>query len=337
MNAALFFEKTQGAVSEAFLERLSEAVRAAEAELATQCGSRVMLAEAIGRHTLQAGGKRMRPALVALAAEACGLSYDAERVRKLGACMEMIHMATLIHDDVIDRAATRRGQETASAVYGNTASILSGDALLAKAMRLLALDGDLATIRAVSEAVVDLAEGEVRELEIRGRIDLPREAHFEVLHLKTASFIQCCCEVGARIAGGTEAQREALGAYGYRLGMAFQIVDDLLDYRGDHAKTGKPRATDFVEGCATLPLIALLAQVSPEERAFLEQRFGQSPNEADLDALDRWMRSHGAYRVAEEEAEAQVRAGIEALEIFPDSEAKRMMLSTAEFVLARQA
>ena len=193
----------------------------------------------VGGLTLRAGGKRLRPAFVSLAAAATGLPYDPSRARKLGAGLEMIHMATLIHDDVIDHAAMRRGKPTAAAEVGNTASILSGDVLLARAMSLLAEDGDLDLIRTVSAAVVDMAEGEVREVEVRGDFDLRSEDHFDILQRKTAALVEACCEGGAIIAGAPKPVTEALKAYGHHVGLAFQIADDLLDYRGDPAKTGQ--------------------------------------------------------------------------------------------------
>src|SRR4051794_21397897 len=197
------------------LNQVASEIQEVEKELAKQVSSNVELVEYVGKHTLEAGGKRLRPAFVTLSARACGNAFEPERTRKIGACMEMIHMATLIHDDVIDHSATRRGRETASAAYGNTAAILSGDVLLAKAMVILALDGDLEIIRTVSQAVVEMAEGEVRELEIRGQFDLTEAEHLQVLRMKTASFIQCCCESGAMIAGASDEVRRALGVYGH--------------------------------------------------------------------------------------------------------------------------
>ena len=275
------------------LEELGAEIAAVELELAKQVRSQVKPVSTIGAHVLQSGGKRLRPAFLKLSAKVCGLPFAEERAHKLSACMEMIHMATLIHDDVIDHADTRRGRPTASSIYGNTASILTGDVLLSKAMAILAIDGDLEIIRTVSNAVVELAEGEVRELESRNKFDLDEEEHYEILRMKTASFIQCCCEVGARLSGADLAFRDALGAYGHHIGMAFQIADDLLDYTGDKKATGKPLATDFREGCATLPLIYLIPLLSPSEREVTateiwKRGFGRrNPNDLPLDAKSR--------------------------------------------------
>lgn len=326
-----------GRVDDATLQQISEHVSQVEAELRELVGSRVALVESIGSHTLDAGGKRLRPAFVLLAAQCIGREFDPARARKLGACMEMIHMATLIHDDVIDDAATRRGKPTASAVHGNTAAILSGDVLLSRAMAVLAADGDLPVIRTVSEAVVDLAEGEVRELEMRDRLDLTREEHYEILRMKTASFIECCCRIGGRIAGANAAEEAALGDFGHHVGMAFQLVDDLLDYRGDRAKTGKPLATDYHEGCATLPLIALLPHLSDTERAFVAEGFGRNDANADMSKIVALMCEHGSFDEAELAARDSINQAKTALMALPASSARELLAAVADYVVVRQS
>lgn len=250
--------------------------------------------------------------------------------------MEMIHMATLIHDDVIDDSSTRRGRPTAARAFGNTAAILGGDALLAKAMLLLAKDGDVELIQVVSEAVVDLAEGEVKELEVRGDFNLDREAHLEVLRLKTASLIECCCQLGGIVTRADSSMRAALRRYGFHIGMAFQIVDDLLDYRGDLAKTGKPRATDFREGQSTLPLIYLLPELSEAETALLRRKFGNHPSDDEIRMLADWMESRGAFHRAEQDALDHCEMAKATLAAFPDSGARQVLESVAEYVVRRE-
>lgn len=295
----------------ALLNQIIDDIKLVEEELSAQMGSNVELVQSVSRHTLEAGGKRLRPAFVALSARAIGTSFDPVRTRKIGACMEMIHMATLIHDDVIDHAATRRGKPTASSIYGNTAAILSGDVLLAKAMVILAHDGDLDIIRSVSESVVEMAEGEVRELEIRGCFDLTEAEHLQILRMKTASFIQCCCEAGAMIAGASPAHRKALGTFGHHIGMAFQVVDDLLDFRSD--KTGKPKAGDFREGQATLPLIYLRDELSSEESELARRSFGNGATDDVLTQISGWMAERGAFVRAEAAANWHVEEALAAL------------------------
>jgi octaprenyl-diphosphate synthase len=317
------------------LNQVVAEIAAVEEELQHQAGSPVALVRKVGKHTLEAGGKRLRPAFVSLAARAIGTPFQPQRTRKIGACMEMIHMATLIHDDVIDHAATRRGHETASAVFGNTAAILSGDVLLAKAMVILAQDGDLEIIRKVSQSVVEMAEGEVRELEIRGLFELSEEDHLEILRMKTATFIQCCCEAGAVIANAPLAEQQALGAYGHHIGMAFQIVDDLLDYRSDI--TGKPKAGDFREGQATLPLIYLRAGLLADEAEMARRKFGNGVTDDDLRAIVGWMSTRGAFARAEAAAKDHVSKAAEALSVLPPSPERDLLESVGAFVLSRQA
>jgi octaprenyl-diphosphate synthase len=318
------------------MQRVADEIAGVERELCHQVQSQVKLVADIGTHTLQSGGKRLRPAFVVLAARATGLPFDAERCRKLAACMEMIHMATLIHDDVIDHAATRRGKTTASALYGNTESILSGDVLLSKAMSILAQDGDIEIIRTVSSAVVELAEGEVRELEVRGKFDLTEEEHIEILRMKTASFIQCCCEIGALAAGAPATVRDSLGSYGHHVGLAFQIVDDLLDYRGDKRDTGKAVGGDFREGCATLPLIYLLETLSSDERQMARSQFGQGVSHADLLTICGWMEQRGVYSRAEQKAWKHIDQALEALSHLPDNPDVVLLSEVADFVIERE-
>jgi octaprenyl-diphosphate synthase len=305
--------------------------------LEERVSSEVMLVREVSRHTLRAGGKRLRPALVTLASEATGLPFEPARTRRLGACMEMIHMATLMHDDVIDRAATRRGQDTAASKFGNTASILTGDVLLAKAMAILAEDGDIEIIRNVSSAVVDLAEGEVHELETRGRPELTQAEHFEILRRKTATFIASCCQVGALAAGAPGHSVEALGSYGRNMGMAFQIADDLLDYISDEEVSGKPKWTDFSEGCPTLPLILIWDSLTSAEKEDFELAFGKNPEALQITLLQNKMKGLGAFERAERAARDFVRDALSALEALPQTKTRDLLAAVAEFVVWRKA
>jgi octaprenyl-diphosphate synthase len=327
------FTAVPGSLNAASLEELSLEINAVERELTHQVRSEVKLVGAIGAHVLEAGGKRLRPAFVTLSAKAIGQDFDIARAHKLAACMEMIHMATLIHDDVIDNADTRRGRPTASAVFGNTASILSGDVLLSKAMSILAIDGDLEIIRTVSSAVVELAEGEVRELESRDCFELEEEEHFEILRMKTASFIQCCCEVGARLAGSTDSERDALGAFGHHVGIAFQVVDDLLDYAGQ--ATGKPLGTDFKEGCATLPLIYLQPHLTSKERDCLSAKFGKGATDEEIKLICQWMDSRGALEQAKNTARRHIEKAKDSLQALPESPSRELLEAAADFVVSR--
>ena len=318
------------------LTQIDADVAIVEEELSRQVGSDVRLVERVARTTLEAGGKRLRPVFVMLAARSVGLPFSVERAYRLGACMEMIHMATLVHDDVIDHSPTRRGRPTAAAEYGNTAAVLGGDVLLAKAMALLSKDGDLSIIGVVADAVANMAEGEVRELEVRGNFDLSECQHLDILNRKTAAFIEACCVVGARLAGASEEVTEALRLFGHHIGLAFQIVDDLLDYHGEMSKVGKPLAVDFREGQATLPLIYLRDSLSEAESTIARQKFGNGANDDEVRMVADWMATRGAFRRAEQAAKVHVEAGLAALNLLPDSRSRDLMAAVAGFVLSRE-
>ncbi len=317
------------------LAKLSEEIALGEKELQQQLCSDVDLVQSIGLHTLNAGGKRLRPALVTLSAAATSNEFDASRTRRLGACMELIHMATLVHDDVIDEAKTRRGVPTAASIYGNTAAILSGDVMLAKAMRILALDGDLEIIQRVSSVVVDLAEGETLELSHRGNLFLSKYDYFEVLRRKTATFIECCCSVGAMAAKAKSPMRHALESFGLSIGMAFQIADDLLDYCGDSMSTGKPKLADFQEGCATLPLIEFMQHSDGPLRDELAGYFGKALTELEGQRIYNLMSQSGAFRSAESEAMKFVCEAKDALDQLPNSPEVEVLRSVSDFVVLR--
>ena len=336
MSATAFQVLATRKIDPSLLAQVAVEVSRVEDELRRQVASQVSLVEQVSRLTLDAGGKRLRPAFVALAAKATGRHFEGDRTTKLGACMELIHMATLIHDDVIDNSATRRGRPSAGAEFGNTAAILSGDVLLAKSMAILAQDGDLEIIRTVSGAVVEMAEGEVRELEARGDFDLEPAEHYDIMRRKTAAFIQACCEVGALVANAPDSMRTALSEFGHHIGIAFQIVDDILDYRGDKAKTGKTIGTDFRDGQATLPLIFLRERLSDAEGKIARRRFGSSANDDEIRMISDWMDSRGVYQLAEQSARQHVEAAHAALDRLPDSQSRDLLRTVAEFVIDRK-
>ncbi len=299
--------------------------------------SECVTVEAVGRELFLAGGKRLRPLLLTLSARACGLDDLPPAVIQAAAAAELIHMATLIHDDVVDETPLRRGRPTAYASFGSTSAILSGDVMLAKAMELLALTGSIETIRVMSGAVVAMAQGEVREVEVRGDFELSEEMHLEILRLKTAEFMAACCQVGAILAGGAAAQCEALAGYGRHLGIAFQIVDDLLDYAGKATETGKRRGTDLIEGCATLPLILLRDRCDAEESAFVESLFGTEPDEVSLERLLALMDSKSVFAAAEAAAKEHVRLAIAHLDRLPTNEATQLLREATDLVLSRKS
>lgn len=331
------FEDAKNIAGEQLAQDLKADVQATEGFLRARLASDVTTVSSIGLHVLEGGGKRLRPLLVNLSARATGEPYVASRAHAIGACVEMIHMATLVHDDVIDRAETRRGRPVASAIWGPTESVLTGDVLLAKAMEILADDGDLGIIRAMSKAVVGLAEGEVLELETRGNFGLAQETYYKVLKYKTACFMSTCCRTGAQIASLDSRIEQALANYGENLGMAFQIVDDVLDYFGDRSVTGKPRATDFKEGCATLPLIALRNVMPEEPLSWVRDCFGREISDNEVNRIVQYMVQYETCDHSLQEAERFARQAIESLSYLPHTPARSLLAGIAEFVTQRQS
>jgi octaprenyl-diphosphate synthase len=337
MKPSAFFDGVIGKAKPEILEDIAGEVRQVEAELRKTLQSQVPVVSEVGLHTLRAGGKRLRPAFLVLSAKATGLPYEDRDAMGLGVCMELIHMASLIHDDVIDHAATRRGRETANAAFGSTVSILSGDIMLAKAMGMLSNHGTRDITDIVAKAVIEMTEGEVTEVVTRGVFDLGMSEHLEILRMKTASFFQACCETGAKVAQAPEETHRALGMYGHHIGMAFQIVDDLLDYRGDQAKTGKPQATDFREGCVTLPLIFLRDKLSDGEREVVKRKFGNGVSDDEVHMICNWMEARGCFQQTVALAQEHREKALTALSVLPDNPGREMLAAMAELVVVRES
>lgn len=331
-----FFSQLGAEVSAQTLDNLAQTLLRVEAILAEEVKSHTHLVQEIGELTLTAGGKRLRPALVALSACAISSQYDLERVSRIGAAMELVHMATLIHDDVIDHADRRRGRPTSFSLYGPTASILGGDVLLAKAMSILADDGDLEIIRHVSNAVVELAEGEVLEIAARGNLQLTEEEHLKILRMKTASFIECCALVGGKIAGANSMHLYSLAKYGHHLGIAFQLVDDLLDFQGDPLKTGKPIATDFREGQATLPLIYFVQARDDSALDHLLSLFGKNITVDQAIQITDALRQTDALERTADLAQWHSLEAASALQGLPSSNERTLLEAVAAFVTRRE-
>ncbi len=251
-------------------------LQAVEQLLNSEIRSDVRAAYEISGHTLSAGGKRLRPAAVLLSARAAMAEFPVKSVYASSAAVELIHMASLIHDDVVDSADQRRGRPTANAAFGNQISVLVGDYLLAKSIYLAAREGNMDVIRIFSRATVGLSEGEVLQITSRGDADTSEDVYYEIIRRKTAGFIAGCCEVGATLAEASPRVVEALTNFGMSLGIAFQIADDLLDFLADPAVTGKPRCSDLREGKMTLPLIAAYRELGRDRSATgADYGFGQ--------------------------------------------------------------
>jgi octaprenyl-diphosphate synthase len=285
------------------------------------------------KHGFRLGGKRLRPALVLLCGKACGgLQPDHH---PLAAAVELIHTATLVHDDVLDEATIRRHLETINARWNNETSVLLGDYLFSLAVRLISSLGAMYAVQAISEACRAMCQGELRQVATRGDFDLSEACYLDIIADKTAALCACCCRLGSHCAGAKEETQEALARFGRQLGVAFQIVDDLLDVLGDEAKTGKSLGTDVLKQKPTLPLIRLLSQAEPADREEILSLVSR-PDGAGSGELREWLCRSDAVTYAREKAKSYIDCAIRELEILPASEAADSLRGVAEFVVTRQ-
>jgi octaprenyl-diphosphate synthase len=320
----------------AFLQYVESDLAGIEERLNIEITSEVRKVYALGGHVLSAGGKRLRPAMVSLSVRTVDPDPDVERVVTVGAAVELVHMATLVHDDVVDNTAMRRGKPTANAVFGNGVAVLSGDFLLARALRLLATDGDISIIRTVSEITIEMSEGEVLEILATGNPEITREHYYEILHKKTAAFVEGCCRCGAILGGADAVQMSALAQYGYQIGMAFQIADDLLDYTGDPAVTGKPVGSDLRDGRATLPFLLALGEAKASDRDKILATFGNaSLDDAAVADVVRLLDKYGVFERTREIARAHVEKAAAALIALPPSDARECFAALTDYVVQR--
>lgn len=285
------------------------------------------------QHGFQLGGKRMRPALVLLAGKASG-ELTVEHPLVAGA-VELIHTATLIHDDVLDEATIRRHLATVNARWDNEASVLLGDYLFAHALMMASSLETTYACRALAEASRVMCEGELHQVENRGKHDLTEEDYLSIISDKTAALCESCCRLGAHYAGAAPAHREALARFGHDLGIAFQITDDVLDVQGDEAKTGKSLGTDFLKQKATLPLIRLLEQADASDRRRVVEILAH-PDPDHRRALRPWLERYDAVGYARQKALLYVRIAQEQLEELPPTPARESLKLLADFVIGRQ-
>ncbi len=309
--------------------------------------SPVPLIPRLAAHLVAAGGKRIRPLLTLAAARLCGYPGgagtsdvrhpDADRHIQLAACVEFIHTATLLHDDVVDESALRRGLASANAVFGNHAAVLVGDFLFARAFQIMVRDGSLRVLAILSEAAATIAEGEVLQLVIQNDLDTPESRYLEVIKGKTAALFAAACQVGAVLGGSPAAEEQALAEYGRNLGMAFQLADDALDYAADQSSLGKTIGDDFREGKVTLPVLLAFAAGDPVERGFWRRAIEDGTQGADdLSTAVNLLGNHGAIAATLARAEAFSRAAHQALEIFASSPIKTGLTALTDFAVHRR-
>ena len=285
-------------------------------------------------HLVEAGGKRLRPLLTLASADLCG--YSGEYDVHLAATVEFIHTATLLHDDVVDESAQRRGRPTANLLYDNKSSVLVGDYLFARAFQLMVETGSVRVLDILANASATIAEGEVLQLSAARDLRTDESIYLQVVRGKTAALFSAATEVGGVIAGAPEDQVRALYDYGDALGIAFQIVDDLLDYEGDAKATGKNVGDDFRERKLTLPVIKAVALANDEERAFWTRTIEKGRQEdGDLEHAIALLEKHGTLEATRRDAldwAAKAKAAMAAL---PESDLQRMLGDLADYVVAR--
>ena len=288
---------------------------------------------AISRHLQDGGGKRLRPALLLLAAGACGERGDA--AIRLGAVVEIIHTATLVHDDVIDGAEVRRGRPSSNQQWGNQTSVLAGDWLYMQAFNLALRQRNFYVLDLLIDLTQMMVEGELMQKEWVGRIDVSEEEHSQLVRRKTACLFSVCARLGAVASGGSELE-QPLADYGWNLGMAFQLVDDILDFNADEAVLGKPVGGDLREGKVTLPLILALARCDDKERGLVETVLSDSNYETvPFDSIRALVDKYDGIKATQRRALEYTNAAIEQLAGLPESDYKRALYSVADWVVDR--
>ncbi len=299
-----------------------------------QAQSDIKLVSDVAAHIIAAGGKRLRPCLTLAAAQLCG--YTGDRHVRLAACVEFIHTATLLHDDVVDESSLRRGEKTANAVWGNQASVLVGDFLFSRSFQLMVADGSLEVLRILADASATISQGEVQQLMVSHDLGIQQTTYEEVIAAKTAALFAAACEIGPIVSGQPQHQ-QALRDYGYALGMAFQMADDALDYASNEAELGKTIGDDFREGKVTMPVMVAYQRGDAAERQFWEDAMarGESLNAADLAEAKRLIVARGAIDATMARAGEFTAAALKALEAFPESSAKQALVQAALFAVSR--
>ena len=317
---------------QAFYRVVADDFTAVDEIIRRRLTSRVPLVAKIGDYIVSAGGKRLRPLLVLLAGNALG--QRGERLNLLAATIEFLHTSTLLHDDVVDKSSLRRGRSTANALWGNAPSVLVGDFLYARSFEMMVELGSLPVMQVISQATRVIAEGEVLQLSKVRDASTTEEIYMEVIRGKTAMLFEASTHSAALLSGASTAQAEALRSYGDALGIAFQLVDDLLDYRGDAATLGKNVGDDLAEGKPTLPLIYAMREGTPEQATLVRKAIQQGGIE-DLESILAAVEASGALDYTAQLARDYAARAIACLEALPPSEYRDALVELTEFAVAR--
>ena len=307
-------------------------MEAVNAVIRDKLHSEVPLVNQIAEYIISAGGKRLRPVLVLLMAQAFG--YQGSKHHELAAVIEFIHTATLLHDDVVDESSLRRGRKTANAMFGNAASVLVGDFLYSRAFQMMVDVSNPRVMQIVADATNVIAEGEVLQLLNMHNPDVSEERYLQVIRSKTAKLFEAAAQIGALIAGANDSAIDAAGEYGRSLGTAFQLIDDVLDYSGNAADIGKNVGDDLREGKPTLPLIYLMQHGNSEQRALVRSCI-ENGDEQHFDAILSAITHSGALDYTRAEAKKSAQSATAAILILPESEYKTSLLELASFAVDR--
>ena len=315
---------------------IADDLRRVEKEIRTDSISSVDAITAISQYLHDGGGKRLRPALVLLSAGACG--FQGELAIRLGAVVELIHTATLVHDDVIDAADTRRGRPSTNSRWGNHVSVLAGDWLYMQAFSLSLHERNFHMLDLLTSLTQTMVEGELLQLDHLGRIDLTEEDYFDLVSRKTAGLFAVCARMGAVVAAADDKTEAALGEYGWSLGMAFQLVDDILDFTSSPKKLGKPVGSDLREGKVTLPLILALERCTTAERGLVETVLRERAYESvTLEVVLGLLEKYEAVEQARRRAAGFCEKAREQIADLPESAHKAALSSVTELVIDRES
>lgn len=306
-----------------------------EAVLQTNLDPYMDLVREAAAHLLFSGGKRLRPLLTVICARICG--DDAPRNKRFAAIFEYLHAATLLHDDLVDDAVLRRGKPAAHRLFGNETAVLTGDFLLARALSIAADAQDIEIIRVISYITEQMSQGEIQQLHNKGRIDLSEAEYMEVIRRKTAVLIEGACHVGAILAQGAATEISALKQYGFQIGMAFQMIDDLLDYTSESTVMGKSAGADLKEGKLTLPVIVSLRAADTKDRGrMIDIIRNQSFSESDFTVFTALLMKYGGISYTRQRAVERVSKAKSALADFEPSPERELLELIAEYTLLRK-
>lgn len=319
-----------------FLENLSKLLasdmQSVDLVIRERLHSEVVLIRQVAEYIIGGGGKRLRPALVLLSAGA--LDYRGTAHHTLAAVVEFIHTATLLHDDVVDESALRRGRPTANTLFGNAASVLVGDFVYSRAFQMMVDVDDMRVLRVLADATNVIAEGEVLQLMNCRNADIDEASYLQVIRYKTAKLFEAASRLGALLAGAPPAVESAMAAYGSHLGTAFQLIDDVLDYSGDAGVIGKNVGDDLAEGKPTLPLLRVIHHGAPAEAALVRGALVSGGLE-DLDRVLAAIHGSGALDYTRRQAEAEAEAARAALDAIPSTQYRDSLLQLTEFAVTR--